>query len=234
MLHYIRCTVDLEPTADLDRNALCYNPCGIFFCLSSCRCCADRHCVVHWVVTDTTPPTISSVSISNQFNGLNLIRPGQTLSISFSVTDNVEVATTPAGWTILIGPPGSPAATLTSNSVNSGTRFLGYSWTVPFSATYSTFGYFLNVSDTYNNWRAASADSIMVIGTVSCFLTALPVDIACWLALAATAAPAYDFSSCLTCVWHIARLFLAMDFFHFTIGRQHQGLASYLVVHSQR
>jgi len=168
--------------------------------------------------------------MSNQFNGLNLIRPGQTLTMSFSVSDNLEVATTATGWTILIGPVGSPAATLTSNSVNSGTRFLGYSWTVPATPAYSTFGYFLNVSDSYNNWRAASADSIMVIGT-GVFLQRSPL---ISLALAAAAAPASDFSSCLTCVLRIPRLFLAMDFFHFTIGRQHQGLASYLVVRTQR
>jgi len=104
-----------------------------------------------------------------------IARPGSVVTLQFRVVDDREVAqgtpaSPPASFTVVIGPQGSVPPTLTSvqnnlgNDASSTDRRYTYTWTVPSAPSFTTFGYFINVSDSVGNWRVLEAESVIMIG----------------------------------------------------------------------
>jgi len=115
-------------------------------------------------------PYISSVSLSNNAGPSQWIaRAGSTLTLSFSVRDDAELAdgTPPAGFLVSVGPPGSGPTTYESaSSINFLTisRSFSYSWRVPTLPTFTRVGYFISVLDGAGNVRTMSAEGAVHLG----------------------------------------------------------------------
>ena len=98
-----------------------------------------------------------------------MARKGSVLTLSFTVNDENELPSVdpPPGWTIRIGPAGSVLPVITSGVQSGARRSYSYRWTVPLDASFTTLGYFINVSDAAGNWRTASSPNIMTIGKLN-------------------------------------------------------------------
>jgi len=120
-------------------------------------------------------PYISSVSLSNNAGPSQWIaRAGFTLTLSFSVRDDAELAdgTPPAGFLVSVGPAGSAPTTYESASnIDFGTisRSFSYSWRVPTLPSFTRVGYFIRVVDGAGNFRNISAEGAVHLGRSASF-----------------------------------------------------------------
>jgi len=122
-------------------------------------------CLCHG--SDITPPIVFSTSLTNPGNVINfpfVARNNSLLTLTFQVSDDVDLPVTTAGWTISVGPEGSAAPTPVTVPTTGTNRQYVYRWTVPANPSYTSVGYTLNVSDSAGNWKFFSVASAITLG----------------------------------------------------------------------